>query len=104
MPAFSDPTPWFDDLPDTLTTHPSFDRELIAARLAKLDRVFDLLWPVHQKRIFRQLIDRVTVDPDHFVMRVTVDGLIDLIFELLDERGLDVIRARIIEAQKTNET
>lgn len=77
---FRDPAPWFDDLPETLTTHPSFDRELIAARLAKLDHVFDLLWPVHQKRIFRQLVDRVTVGPDHFVVRVTVDGLIDLIF------------------------
>lgn len=36
-------------------------------------------------------------------MRVTVDGLVDLIFELLDEKDLDVIRARIIEAQKTND-
>lgn len=38
-----------------------------------------------------------------YQIRVTVDGLIDLIFELLDEKDLDVIRARIIEAQKTNE-
>ena len=66
--------------------------------------MFDLLWPVHQKRIFRQLIDRVTVGPDHFIVRVTVDGLVDLIFELLNEKDLDVIRARIIKAQKTNET
>jgi site-specific DNA recombinase len=95
---FRDPAPWFDDLPETLTTHPSFDRVLISARLAKLDRVFDLLWPVHQKRIFRQLVYRVTIGPDYFVVRVTVDGLIDLIFELLDEKDLDVIRARIIEA------
>ncbi|MCW5601773.1 hypothetical protein [Nitrosomonas sp.] len=101
---FRDPAPRFDDLPETLTTHPSFDRELISARLAKLDRVFDLLWPVQQKRIFRQLVDRVIVGPDHFVVRVTVDGLIDLIFELPDEKDLDVMRAHIIEAQKTNET
>lgn len=46
----------------------------------------------------------MTVGPDYFVVRVTVDGLIDLIFELLDEKDLDVMRARIIEAQKTNET
>lgn len=71
--------------------------------MANLDCAFDLLWPVHQKRIFRQLVGRVTVGPDHFVVRVTVHGLVDLIFELLDKKDLDVISARIVEAQKANE-
>jgi DNA invertase Pin-like site-specific DNA recombinase len=88
------PDPWFDALPVALTQHPVFDRELVARRLRNLESVIDLLFPEHQTRIFRQLIEQVVVGKDSCVVRLSSKGIFDLMSELLDENYLAEIKAR----------
>ncbi len=78
------PTPWFDTLPLALTEHPTFSRELMAERLRKFEAMLDELFPIHQARVFRQLIDQVVVGKDGVVVRVSPKGIVDLMIELLD--------------------
>ena len=88
------PDPWFEALPDALTQHPVFDRGLVAARLRNLEAAIDLLFPLHQARIFRQLIEQVVVGKDSYVVRVSIKGVFDLMSELLDENYLAQLKAR----------
>jgi energy-coupling factor transporter ATP-binding protein EcfA2 len=80
-----DPDPWFDGLPTAMTSHPTFDRQLMAQRLRKLEAVIDVLFPAHQMHLFRQLVEQVVVGKDSFVVRVNPQGIFDLMTELLDE-------------------
>ncbi len=44
------------------------------------------LFPVHQKRLVTQLIDKVTVHADRLDIDFSLDDLMDLILELLADR------------------
>lgn len=88
------PTPWFDALPLALTENPTFDHQLVAEQLAKFEAMFDTLFPVHQARVFRQLIDQVVVGKDSVVVRVSPKGIVDLMTELLGEDYLAKLQVR----------
>jgi hypothetical protein len=51
-----------------------------------LEGLSEELFPVHQKRLVKQLIDKVTVHADRLDIDFSLDGLIDLIQELLADR------------------
>lgn len=44
------------------------------------------LFPVHQVKLVTQLIERVTVHADRLDIHFSLDGLMDLILELLADR------------------
>ncbi len=88
------PTPWFDALPLALTENPTFDRQLMAERLANFEAMLDTLFPLHQARVFRQLIDQVVVGKDSVVVRVSPKGIVDLMTELLDQSYLIKLQMR----------
>jgi hypothetical protein len=48
-----------------------------------LEGLSEELFPVHQKRLVIQLIDKVTVHANRFDIAFSLDGLIELILELL---------------------
>lgn len=76
-------------LPKPLTESPDFDLSLVVKRLMNLEELSEELFPVHQKRLVIQLIDRVTVHADRLDIDFSLDGVMDLIFELLaDQPGL----------------
>ena len=70
-------------LPKPLTESPDFDISLVVKRLMSLEGLSEALFPVHQKRLVTQLIDRVTVHADRLDIDFSLDGLMDLILELL---------------------
>lgn len=84
-----DPEPWFEALPPALTEHPTFDRQLMAKRLRDFEAMLDQVFPAHQTRVFRQLIEQVVVGKTDIAVRVSVKGIFDLMLELLDERYLE---------------
>ena len=88
------PTPWFDALPLALTENPTFDRQLMAERLGNFEAMLDTLFPAHQARVFRQLIDQVVVGKDSVVVRVSPKGIVDLMTELLDQNYLAKLQVR----------
>jgi len=73
-------------LPKTLIESPNFDLSLIVKRLMNLEGLSEELFPVHQKQLVTQLIDRVTVHADRLDIDFSLDGLMDLILELLADR------------------
>ncbi len=89
------PQTWFDGLPPALTSHPTFDRQLMAARLRKLEAVIDILFPVNQTALMRQLVEQVIVDKKHCTVRVSAKGLFDLMLDLLDESYLTQLKKRL---------
>ncbi|MEO0314045.1 MAG: hypothetical protein RI928_501 [Pseudomonadota bacterium] len=66
----------------------------MAEQLAKFEAMFDTLFPVHQARVFRQLIDQVVVGKDSVVVRVSPNGIVDLMTELLGEDYLAKLQVR----------
>jgi len=78
-------------LPEQLTESPDFDFSLVVKRLMNLEGLSDELFPVHQKQLATQLIGRVTVYNDRLDIDFSMDGLMDLILELLADRP-DLVR------------
>lgn len=74
-------------LPKPLTESTDFDLSLVVKRLMNLEGLSDELFPVHQKKLVTQLIDRVTVHADQLDIDFSLDGLMDLILELLADRS-----------------
>ncbi|NBP39952.1 MAG: recombinase family protein [Betaproteobacteria bacterium] len=88
-----DPEPWFKGLPSALTEHPTFSIPLIAERLRRLEAVIGWLFPMYKTRLLRQLIEKVTVDKHSFVIRVSLQGVFDLMRELLDESYIKALQS-----------
>jgi site-specific DNA recombinase len=86
------PEPWFEALPPALTEHPTFDRQLTAKRLRDFEALLDQVFPAHQTRVFRQLIEQVVVGKTDMTVRVSAKGIFDLMLELLDDRYLTELR------------
>ena len=78
-------------LPKPLTESPEFDLSLVVKRLMNLEGLSEELFPVHQKRLVTQLIDKVTVHADRLDIDFSLDGLMELILELLADRP-DLVR------------
>lgn len=89
--CFRDPAPWFAALPPALTQRADFDLALITRRLQRLDQTFDLLFPGLQRRLFRQLVDRVVVGTDQLVVQIRSQGILDLLAELLGQDAWEAI-------------
>lgn len=79
-------------LPKPLTESPEFDLSLAVKRLMNLEGLSEELFPVHQKQLVTQLIDRVTVHADRLDIDFSMDGLMELILGLLADRP-DLVRA-----------
>lgn len=73
-------------LPKSLTESPEFDLSLVVKQLMNLAGLSEDLFPVHQKRLVTQLIDKVTAHADRLDMDFSLDGLMELILELLADR------------------
>lgn len=73
-------------LPKPLIESADFDLSLVVKRLMNLKGLSEELFPVHQKRLVIQLIDRVTVHADRLDINFCLDGLMDLTLELLADR------------------
>lgn len=56
-----------------------------------LEGLSEALFPVHQKRLVTQLIDRVPVHADRLDIAFSLEGLMELILELLADRP-DLVR------------
>lgn len=82
----STPEQFLAHLPKPLTESPDFDLSLVVKRLMNLEGLSEELFPVHQKQLVTQLIDRVTVHADRLDIDFSLDGLMDLILELLADR------------------
>lgn len=78
-------------LPKPLTESTEFDLSLVVKRLMNLEGLSEELFPVHQKRLVKQLIDKVTVHADRLDIDFSLKGLMDLILELLADRP-DLVR------------
>ncbi len=96
-----DPQPWFDALPPALTSHPSFDRQIMAGRLRQVEAAIDKLFPANQTALLRQLVEQVVVDKKHITVRLSAKGIFELLLELLDESYLRQVKKR--RADTTNE-
>ncbi len=90
------PQPWFDALPTKLTSHPSFNRQIMAARLSQVEAAIDKLLPANQMALLRQLVEQVVVNKKDLTVRVSAKGLFDLMLELLDESYLTQLKKRLI--------
>jgi len=86
------PQPWFDALPTKLTSHPSFNRQIMAARLSQVEVAIDKLFPANQMALLRQLVEQVLVNKKDLTVRVSAKGLFDLMLELLDESYLTQLK------------
>ncbi|WP_230208769.1 recombinase family protein [Solemya velum gill symbiont] len=73
-------------LPKPLTESADFDLSLVVKRLMNLERLSEELFPVHQKQLVKQLIDKVTVHADRLDIDFSLDGLMELILEVLADR------------------
>ena len=82
----SDPDQLISSLPKRLTESPDFDRSLVVKRLMNLEGLSEELFPVHQKQLVIRIIERVTVHSDRLDIDFNLDGLMDLILELLSDR------------------
>ena len=60
----------------------------MAQRLRAFEAMLDQVFPAHQTRVFRQLIEQVVVGKTDVAVRVSAKGIFDLMLELLDERYL----------------
>jgi len=56
-----------------------------------LEGLSEELFPIHQKQLVAQLIDRVTVHADRLDIDFSLEGLMDLILELISDRP-DLVR------------
>jgi hypothetical protein len=79
---FRDPSEWLGRLPPGPRNHPTFDKNFITQCLVRLDEIWDLLWPREQTRILRLLVHQVIIGPNDFTVRVSIEGVFNLIFEL----------------------
>jgi site-specific DNA recombinase len=73
-------------LPEQLTESPDFDISLVVKRLMNLEGLSEELFPVHQKQLVTQLIDKVTVHANRLDIDFSLEGLMHLILELLADR------------------
>lgn len=89
------PQPWFDALPTKLTSHPSFNRQIMAARLSQVEAAIDKLFPANQMALLRQLVEQVVVNKKDLTVRVSAKGLFALMLELLDESYLTQLKKRL---------
>lgn len=78
-------------LPKLLTESPDFDLSLVVKRSMNLEGLSEELFPVHQKRLVTQIIDKVMVHADWFGIDLSLKGLMDLILELISDRP-DLVR------------
>lgn len=83
--GFRNPAPWFAALPPSLTQRADFDHALITRQLRNLDQAFDLVFPGTQRRLFKQLVDRVVVGKEQLVIQIRPQGIVELMAELLDQ-------------------
>lgn len=70
-------------LPKPLTDSADFDLSLGVKRLMNLEGLSEELFPVHQMRLVTQLIDKVTLHADRLDIDFSLEGLMELILELL---------------------
>ncbi|MFL0798207.1 MAG: hypothetical protein K6L73_12040 [Cellvibrionaceae bacterium] len=87
----STPEQLLSHLPKLLTESPDFDLSLVVKRLMNLEGLSEELFPVHQKRLVTQLIDKVMVHADRLDIDFSLEGLMDLILELISDRP-DLVR------------
>ncbi len=78
-------------LPKPLIESADFDLSLVVERLMNLEGLSEELFPVHQMKLVTQLIDRVTVHTDRLDIDFNLEGLMDLILELISDRP-DLVR------------
>lgn len=64
----------------------------MAKRLRDFEAMLDQVFPAHQTRVFRQLIEQVVVGKTDMTVRVSAKGIFDLMLELLDGRYLAELR------------
>jgi hypothetical protein len=93
--GLGNPQPWVDALPIKLTSHPSFHRQIMAARLSQVEAAIDKWFPANQMALLRQLVEQVVVNKKDFTVRVSAKGLFDLMLELLDESYLKQLKKRL---------
>ena len=84
--ALSNPDSLLNHLPSKLLNHPSFDRDLVVRKLQNLEGISEYLFPIYQKHIFLQIIKRITLHRDKLDFTLNLDGLMDLILELLSDK------------------
>lgn len=92
--GFRNPDPWFAALPPSLTQRADFDPASITQRLRNFDQMFDLLFPQMQRRVLRQLVDKVVIGKDQLVIQISPQGIAELMVELLDQRVLQTAGER----------
>ena len=96
------PAPWFAALPPSLTQRTDFDRALITRQMQSFDQVFDLLLPATQRRLLRQLVDKVVVGKDQLVIQIRPQGIAELMAELLDQEVWQDMRQRPAQDGETS--
>ena len=84
--CLNNPQVLIDKLPQQLTDSAEFDRPMIERTLKSLAAVFDQLFPVNQYHILTKLIHRVTVHADKLDVQINIEGLLELVFELLSDQ------------------
>jgi DNA invertase Pin-like site-specific DNA recombinase len=100
--CLSDPGWLMNYLPEFLTNNPVFDSSLVVKRLMHLEGISEQLFPVNQKRIVLQLIERVTVHVDRLDIDLSLDGLMELILELLSDNPDLVAKYRQLYASASS--
>jgi len=61
----------------------------VTAELARLNDMWDNLFPAEQERVVRLLVEEVLVCQDHLEIAIRPDGLFSVAGELMSERGQD---------------
>jgi predicted nuclease with TOPRIM domain len=61
----------------------------VTAQLARLNDMWDSLFPAEQERVVRLLVEDVVVCQDHLEVAIRPDGLCSVADELMHERGQD---------------
>lgn len=80
---FRDPTNWFAAMPQSLTDHPAFDQALITERLREMAKESDTFSLLRQAKLIRQLVERVVIGPNDFLVHARLKGVHETIFETL---------------------
>ena len=84
--CLNNPQVLVDKLPLQLTDSAEFDRFIVEGTLKSLAAVFDQLLPVNQYHILTKLIHRVIVHADKLDVQINIEGLLELVFELLSDQ------------------
>ena len=83
---FRNPTELIDLLPQELRLHPDFQEETVISVLARVDAIWDLLFPKYQYPILREFIQRVIVGPGELIVQINADAVIKQVSGSLREQ------------------